>query len=484
MNHSRQAATGALIIPGILGAFLLLSSGFDLIPQLGVFNAKRLLELTVLLTILLTALLSPTVRQSLAGQLGRIPRWAGLFLVLAAGLGIISALRFPHPGYGLADVTMLAVLVISMLVVAACRAAVGGRFDRLAILVIALLGIVVALQEFTGLLAGWSMGIEFSYQQMLIRFAHPRFYNQIQSWTIPALAALPFILGGGPRLKIAAVFLLGLQWCLLLMTGGRGSFASLITALVLLALLVPRLRMSWLRLHLGGVALGFALYAAVLAGHSILAPGGGGFVEQSLGRAMMHTSGRSHLWSLAWEDAVANPWLGAGPMRFDCAGPALHPAHPHNFALQLLAEWGFPATLLILAVCAYLGWALLRRLRLQPGSGDELHIMQTMLGAGVIAAALHACLSGLLIMPASQVTAVLICGWLLGALPATHPQPGTRRRLALLAVITGMVLCLGMLAFSIHEIRHIEMRTEALRMAAPASPRFWQDGRVCLYSYN
>ena len=195
-----------MIIPGILGAFLLLSSGFDLIPQLGVFNAKRILALTVLLTILLTALLSPTVRQSLAGQLGRIPRWAGLFLALAAGLGIISALRFPQPGYGLADVTMLAVLVISMLVVAACRAAVGRRFDRLAISLIALLGIVVALQEFTGLLAGWSMGTEFSYQQMLIRFAHPRFYNQIQSWTIPALAALPFILGGGPRLKIAAVF--------------------------------------------------------------------------------------------------------------------------------------------------------------------------------------------------------------------------------------------------------------------------------------
>ena len=207
-------------------------------------------------------------------------------------------------------------------------------------------------------------------------------------------------------------------------------------------------------------------------------------MEQSLGRAMMHTSGRSHLWSLAWEDAVVNPWLGAGPMRFDCAGPAIHPAHPHNFPLQLLAEWGFPATLLILAVCAYLGWALLRRLRLHPGSGDELHIMQTMLGAGVIAAALHACLSGILIMPASQVTAVLICGWVLGALPTTQAQPGTRRRLALLAVITGMVLCLGILAFSIDEIRHIEMRTEALRMAAPASPRFWQDGRVCLYSYE
>ncbi len=56
--------------------------------------------------------------------------------------------------------------------------------------------------------------------------------------------------------------------------------------------------------------------------------------------------------------------------------------------------------------------------------------------------------------------------------------------------VAATVLALGVLAsvvtgwFALHEIPQYELRTEKLQQKLPAYPRFWQYGKICLYSYN
>ena len=63
MNTTRRAdkSVTALLVPVLLVLYLVLTSGFDVIPALGVFNAKRILELGLLLTLSLVAMISPVL---------------------------------------------------------------------------------------------------------------------------------------------------------------------------------------------------------------------------------------------------------------------------------------------------------------------------------------------------------------------------------------------------------------------------------------
>jgi O-antigen ligase len=479
----------ALAIPAVLVLFLVLSSTFDFSWRLGVFDFKRVAQGFVLLLLFAMAAISPGVRAGLAQQMTRIPLWMAAALLLALGLGWVSALRFPHPGYGLAEVAVLALLVCGLLVIAACRALAGRAFDRLVLAGLALLGAAVAIQELMGLLAAWALGIEFSFEHMLIHFAHPRFYNQLQSWSLPLLASLPLVFPDSRKVRVLAVLLLGLQWCLLLISGGRGSALAVLLSIVIVAAVAGGHRQGWLRWHILGLGLGAALFAAVLAGHAAMAPAGGSFVEQSVGRPLLHTTGRSHMWKMALADAARHPWLGAGPMRFNCEGLVQFPAHPHNFPLQLAAEWGLPATALVLVVCAALAWALLRHLiSMRRGAESPARghgPLQSLLAAGLLAAALHAGLSGVLNMPASQMMAVLVGGWLLGALPRGRPGAMLSGGAAALAVLgLALALSVAVAAFNVREAAQLEVRTELLRGAGPAQPRYWQNGKSCYYRYD
>lgn len=473
-----------LLIPAAPLLFLILSTSFDLIPSIGVFNGKRLLESITLAAVFGLTLAIPRARHELAIQAGLIPRWVGVCLLVLFTLGMASALRFPHPGYGIADVTTLALMVLAMLIVAAIRRHTGEQFDRLVLGGIAAIGIIVAVQELMGLVAGWVMGVEFSYSTMLVRFAHPRFYNQLQSWSMLLLAALPLVFLKYRNMRFWAVCLLGLQWCLLVMSGGRGSMISLVTALLIIGLVVKKSRRSWLGIQVAGILLGAVLYALIFAGHDRLAPEGGSFVEQSVGRQIFHTTGRSHLWQLAVVDATAHPLLGAGPMRFNCAGDARFPAHPHSFPLRILSEWGIPAFMLLVLVCAWLGWRMLRNLAEEDGRAHPSIVLRSMLAASVVAAGLHACLSGLLTMPASQVMAFLICGWLLGAQGTGLAEKPVRNPLAWSLCILALLGSIGILGFNVHEIRNMDYRVSNLVDETVANPRYWQYGRACRYVYS
>jgi hypothetical protein len=152
--------------------------------------------------------------------------------------------------------------------------------------------------------------------------------------------------------------------------------------------------------------------------------------------------------------------------------------------LQLLSEWGFPATLLVLAVLGYTAVRLIVFLRQtahgSPSNGCGLKLS---LAAALIAGAAHACVSGLLVMPASQVMAPLAGGWLLAL--TTRGRGASRSQ-----IFAGLLLCAALLAavsvtvFALREAPQRSARQAGFSDHERSMPRFWQEGRACRYIYR
>ncbi len=90
-------------------------------------------------------------------------------------------------------------------------------------------------------------------------------YNHLQTWTIPVLAAFPFLFPRNRLVAALCIVTLGLHWCILLVTGARGSVVSLLVAFTLAGLLSPIARKAIIKWQLPGILLGILLYVAMFA---------------------------------------------------------------------------------------------------------------------------------------------------------------------------------------------------------------------------
>ena len=492
----------ALTVVITLGLYLLITSAFYPLGFLSVFDAKRLLQLGMFVALLAFVIFHAPLRNTTIEQLGRVSKPVGLAIIALFIIGTASSLRLAHPAYALVDVAMIFVMILLVFVTAGSRELSSTLFDKWAVVLLAAMGFAVSVQEFMGFIVGWVIGIEFSYEQVLVHFANPRFYNQLQTWSIPVMTALPLLFRDTRRIKLLCVTLLGLQWFLVFSTGARGTTLSLVTAMVFIAFWLPRQRRYWLRLQLAGVLAGIVFYLGIVLLNNMLIPGPGNFYIHSVGRPMVHTSGRSMLWRLASQDAIANPVLGTGPTRFACDSDLVLPAHPHSFPVRIMGEWGFVALLVLLLLAMSTGFRFLANIK-RHSTGQSINSrahkppdklscghaeshLRAMLAISVIAGAIHACLSGLLIMPASQVAMLLMAGWAL-SLSANSQQAaaGAIRytKVATPLLLAGLLLACAQLGFAAREIPRLQARTGYSQESVQLVPRFWWVGRVCEYRY-
>jgi putative inorganic carbon (HCO3(-)) transporter len=370
-------------------------------------------------------------------------------------------------------------------VTAASRELAGLQFDRWAVVLLAAMGFAVATEEFMGFLAGWVLGIEFDFNLALMHFAHPRFYNQLQTWSIPMLAALPLLFPGKRWIKPACVILLGLQWFLVLTVGARGTFVSLFVAMVFVGLWLPGQRRFWLRYQLVGLLAGIFIYSSILFLNSVLIPQAqiGDLYANSVGRSMMHTSGRNTIWRFSVKDAIEHPVLGSGPTQYACDTDGRLPAHPHSFPFRILGEWGIPAFLLVLTLAVSIGFGFLKLLKHSNTGSQSDPPLKSMLAISLISGVIHACVSGLLIMPASQVAMILIAGWTL-SLSGNSQIQSKKPAVANILLASSLLCALVTIAFASREATQLEERTSYYVNSGRMAPRFWQHGRVCEYSYS
>ncbi|MFC1778497.1 O-antigen ligase family protein, partial [Pseudomonadota bacterium] len=474
----------ALVIAVSSGLYLLLTSTFFPLDFLSTLDAKRILQLILFSTTLIFALAWTPLRTSTIAQLNRLSTLSRSALALFFLIGIVSSLRLEHPAYALVDVSMMFTMMILIAVMAASRDLSGRLFDKWSALLLALMGLAVSIQESMGYVSGWAFGSEFNYTQALLHFAHPRFYNQLQTWSIPVLAALPILFSNKKWIKLVCIALLGLQWFIVIAMAARGSIVSLFTAMAFVALFLPDLRRYWLKYQLAGLLTGIIIYSGVLFLNGVFIPQSESneFYAHSVGRPVAHTSGRSTFWGLSTEDAIANPIIGTGPTRYACDYDNWVPAHPHSFIFRILGEWGFVALLLVLFLAVTIGLKFLERLK-HPRKFCQLDSpLAAITAISLIAGVLHACLSGLLIMPASQVLMILIAGWALSLSGNLKLQLHDSTITSTLLVASVLFSC-ATLVFAIREVPILAERTSYSKDYGPLTPRFWQSGKACEYTY-
>jgi len=125
-------------------------------------------------------------------------------------------------------------------------------------------------------------------------------------------------------------------------------------------------------------------------------------------------SSRWPLWMRAWEMTRAHPWLGVGPSHFAHYGRDMQVgAHPHNWVLQIASEWGIPALLCLMAAIALgLKKMLAVRGQLEPADSKSYLTLAALLTIAV-AILVDGLVSGLIVMPTSQLWIVLYvgCAW-------------------------------------------------------------------------
>ena len=490
-SHSRKSdyrpVRLLIAIPVLFGLWLAITSVNEVIPELVIYNGKRVLELCLISVTLSFLLISGQVRQKLEVILRATPSWVRVSLLIFFGLGLSSALLTPNPAYPLLDVAMLFLLILTAVTLASFRLVVGVNFDRSVLFLLALMCFGVFFQELIGMFVKVSVGQPYSYRETLFHFLHPRFYNQVQTWVIPLLALLPFVFIKTRWVGLLSVFLLGTQWYIILITGARGSTISLVLAMFTIGILLPTLRKHWIKLHAMGLVVGIVFYYSVFAFLGSVQPDKSGFVSESVGRPMLHTTGRTDLWKHALDDAIQNPFLGAGPMRYACEVDHYLAGSPHNFPLQIMGEWGIPAFLILGMLFSWLVYSWMKATRSIKRESLYKQALVACISISCVAAVIHVCVSGLLKTPASQVIGMLVAGWLLGILFdkgnrsfAATTAGGYR---ALFLSLVGVIVSISVLVFATAEIEKMPFRTAYAQDYGPITPRFWHDGRFCEYSF-
>jgi O-antigen ligase len=475
-------------------AYIVLVPAIDLLPVIGRYDEKRLLECILLLLACFSLITQPTLRDNWIRLAHQLPTNTRRLLAGLAITGLMSSLLATAPGRALLDVSLYLLLFIICLHIALQRHTLGQHFDTVVTSAL-LLTSAFNLTAFSAALIAASLEpVPLLHWDLFGNFSHIRFFSQFQSWTLP-LIVLPLLLSRPPprglRLWLPLA-LAGSWWFLLFSSGTRGTLLGLIVATLVTAFAFGRRALPWFKWQGITLLLGLSLYMLLFLLPPLLSGADTSVIQQgTIGRSLTHSSGRFHLWQVAWTMLSEHPLLGIGPMHYACGVTNGIAAHPHNAVLQIAAEWGLPAALIVifLLVNGILAWIRLGRARLaanQVTTADTTHNMLfPALLASVTAASTHALFSGIINMPLSQITMVLVIGWMLGVYFRPAPSnslPPISVRVRTLWLTLIVAACIGLLAGIVPDLLNfgeLMNNTHVPQGATHFMPRFWQQGLIC-----
>ncbi len=474
----RLPLTAAVALSALVGLYVVLVPSVHLAPGMDLFNGKRLLQLGLLAGAALVLLVLKQMRTGWLRTFAELPLAARAGLGAVFVLGVVSALRAPLPRYALLEVGHFVLLfALAVAVAQVCRQHPALR-DRVLVGVVVLSAMLYVVTFSVGYASHLWAGT-LLWPDAVTGFANIRFFNQYQTWTLPLLVAAPVLLGGRSRLLRAALYLpAACWWMLLFASGGRGTSIAVVGAMVAVGLLFRQAAWPWLKRQLVVFAGGSVLFVLLF---KVLVVTQDSLLERNL-------SGGGRL--TAWGDALGllreAPLLGVGPMHYAYFPFDALWGHPHNALLQWGAEWGALSLLLVIGLTGWGLWAWTqhahRRLKRER---DEAFLMRVALTAALLAGAAHALVSGLLVMPLSQLLLVLVVGWAWSLMPRRerslerparwkHGALGLVVALALCFVVSGAAQDVGRLEE--RQATFVQHHAESSGLHTRIFPRYWQQG--------
>lgn len=390
--------------------------------------------------------------------------------VLLAGvvvLGLASALLAQWPAWALQEWARYLGLVLLVFTVSGLTQQ--PRHREVVLWALALVGSLHAFQFLVVYSAAFISGARILDADLLFSgFSNPRFFGQLQVMLLPVLALL--LVQCRQRCMTKAVAFLFLvmvvQWCIAFLLGGRGLWLGLLISHVLLALLNRSFK-RLLALQVTVAVLGLLAYLLLFK----LVPYWLELAPVLRDDLRTELSGREQIWRWAWEMALANPWLGAGPMHFSITYNPIA-AHPHQVILQWLAEWGFAATGLALVLGAWgvvSGAIFLRRL--------QANVLDAGLWCAIVGALVLAQVDGVFVMPYTETWLAVLAGLALARWRAATLGP-LQLRVFFLVLAVPVVLVLGGVLIKQAPALPACERFYLEQYGADWAPRFWQQGWI------
>jgi putative inorganic carbon (HCO3(-)) transporter len=334
-----------------------------------------------------------------------------LLAFLALGLAsVANALSLQHA------VNEWSMLLLLLLLVFAIANELAGNSKRLhgvlrwAGMICALYSLLVILMYLVALATGFQPdGFVLS-----VGFSNYRFLNHTQTALMPLIILLCVTAPKTDRWRKAWFALAAFWWALLFVTEARASVLALAVGCAMAFVLRRAHARPFLEMLAKTALVGIVLYAAIFLLLPLLfglKPIGS--LPNVVARTMSNpASDRFLLWKLALDMIAAHPLLGVGPQHFAHEGAKLYVgAHPHSWILQIGVEWGIPALLCALGAIAFAARTLLR-------TGARVADAD-LVNQSTFACLLVACpaifvdglLSGVIVMPQSQLAIVLVLGF-------------------------------------------------------------------------
>lgn len=307
---------------------------------------------------------------------------------------------------------------------------------------------------------------------LVFGYANPRFPSALHALLIPFIATSVADRSGQLWLRAAAFAVLSLLWSINLGLGTRAIWFAFVLGLPFTAIVVGFRAMRRIALVIAvSAACGVALYFLLFHFAPVTAGSGSALAAPTSNTTL---TSREVIWSMSWDAIKSAPWFGIGPMQFAALGSAVG-AHPHNWVLQIAAEWGIPALL----VC-FLGVALLFR-KAKRASHDGVNIVAPALAA--IVALIYGMVDGNLVMPISQSTAALVFGLLLAGVGTADRAPTNRigRALDWIGPASAILSCAVVATFAVHTLAEQPARSRSFNKSHPGAwltPRFWEQGSI------
>ncbi|MAQ95177.1 MAG: hypothetical protein CMM84_16830 [Rhodothermaceae bacterium] len=439
-------------------------------------DGQRLAQLAVLLGTGVSVAVVPAIRASLLRAWAALPPVLRVAFGGVVGLGVASSATAALPGYALVEVGVL-VLSATLSLIVADRVSQGPQealrlLSRAVVVMVGFYALLFAVSQVASIAAGTRL-----WPHAYTGFSNIRHLNQLQTWTY-GLLLLPALTAESRGWRRASLGLSAFWIALAIGSGGRGTLLALAASVVAAGLLFGPTVRRHLWTLVGVAVAGVGLHLLLVWLPAVL------FEQEAYRLARPMGEARLLVWGLALERFAASPWLGVGPMQLAADAAFLadgRVAHPHNAVVQVLAEWGGGAALLVVTA---VGWGLWRWGLAARRERQDRALGTFVLTLALLGAALHAMVSGVVVMPVSQLWGGLVVGaalgWYLSARRAPSAAvPGAGRAWVASALVlaagAAVVLGAGPDAMRVDERDLANVRdTTVLTLM----PRFWRAGSL------
>lgn len=474
------------------------------------YDLRRILLLGLLLVLALLGIVVPTINATIQNLCRPLPTWVKAGFIAIVTLGLISSFLAPLPRYALLQVAFYSLIAFDCLVVAAFVQIWGQNQWQWLLTCLGLTLTSLCITHYS-LLGHWlnhisqlaHQGFILSLKHSVFRhmtvyptFTNPRFLAQALTWTWPLLV-MPIMIAHSSRAKqlswaIPFFILASLVWSLAIYNNSRALMLEWLIIPILVIVFFRKLGLHWLKWQLLTAALGLAIYLGLhlyFIPH-LLTQAGLSQPSAPSSESQLTSHTRLFFFHAAWLMAWHHPILGVGPMHYTYYGfhlnlkPGRLVAHPHNAWLSIAAQWGLLVALIASAIFIQALVSIIKQLWQSPLDTTRKTI-RLGITASFAAGILHACVSGIIIMPLSQALLVVIIGWMIGEYmpkPAWSGHINTTNWIisAVLVLIATSILIYGVYPMWGHWSDNLLSYAQQTG-SHKAAPNFWSQGFIELW---